>query len=141
MKNKAIIFSLMVFCVTKFNAQISVFPYIEDFETAPSWTAVTAPTSSLANTSDWAWGTPNHTYVIQSAGSGVKCWCAGGLTGAFYNNWEQSFVKSPVFNFTNLLYPHIKFKLFYDSEYHFDGGNLQYSLNGGVTWTDRKSVV
>ena len=140
MKNKAILFSLMFFCVIKSNAQIAAFPYIEDFETAPSWTAATAPTSTNPASSDWAWGTPNHTYVIQSAGSGVKCWCAGGLTGAFYNNWEQSFVKSPVFNFTNLLYPHIKFKLFYDSEYHFDGGNLQYSLNGGVTWTDVGTV-
>lgn len=111
-------------------AQISTFPYVEDFETSPAWTAV-----SVAN-SDWAWGSPNHTYVIQGAGSGSKCWCAGGLTGAFYNNWEQSYVKSPVFDFTNLQYPHIRFKLFYDCEYHFDGGNLQYSLNGGTTWID-----
>ena len=138
--HQATLVSLMFVCFTKSNAQISVFPYVEDFETAPSWTASTAPTSTNPASSDWAWGTPNHTYVIKSAGSGVKCWCAGGLTGAVYNDWEQSYVKSPVFNFTNLLYPHVKFKLFYDSEYKFDGGNLQYSLNGGVTWTDVGTV-
>ena len=131
---------IMCFAVVLLKAQISTFPYVEDFEIAPSWTASTAPSSSLPATSDWAWGTPNHTYVIHGAGSGNKCWCAGGLTGAFYNNWEQSYVKSPVFNFTNLLYPHIKFKLFYDCEYHFDGGNLQYSLNGGTTWNDVGTV-
>lgn len=125
-----------MFCMfaSPLRAQISTFPYVEDFETSPAWTVV-----SVAN-SDWAWGTPNHTYVIQGAGSGAKCWCAGGLTGAFYANSQQSYVKSPVFDFTNLQYPHIKFKLFYDSEYHYDGGNLQYSLNGGATWSDVGTV-
>lgn len=136
-----ILFYASFFYVLETKAQISTFPYLEDFEAGPAWTAFTAPTSSLAATSDWAWGLPNHTYVIKTAGSGSKCWCAGGLTGAFYNNWEQSYVKSPIFNFTNLLYPHIKFKLFYDSEYKFDGGNLQYSLDGGITWNDVGTVT
>ncbi len=133
---------LTVFCFSclLINAQITTFPYLEDFETGPAWTAFTAATSTNPASSDWAWGTPNHTYVIKTAGNGNKCWCAGGLSGAFYNNWEQSYVKSPVFNFTNLLYPHIKFKLFYDCEYHFDGGNLQYSINGGATWNDVGTV-
>lgn len=113
---------------------IAAFPYVEDFENGPAWT-----TTSIAN-GDWAWGAPNHTYVIKSAGSGSKCWSVGGLTGAFYNFSEQSYVKSPCFDFTNLKYPHIKFKLFYDSEYHFDGGNLQYSLNGGTSWNDVGTV-
>lgn len=107
---------------------VNSFPYVEDFETSAAWTAV-----SIAN-GDWAWGAPNHTYVINSAGSGSKCWCVGNLTGAFYNFWEQSYVQSPCFDFTNLKYPHIKFKLFYECEYHFDGGNLQYSTDGGTTW-------
>ena len=140
LQKKTILFGLLFFCFQITKAQISTFPYLEDFEAGPAWTAFTAPTSTNAASSDWAWGTPNHTYVIKSAGSGSKCWCAGGLTGAFYKNWEQSYVVSPVFNFTNLLYPHIKFKLFYDSEYKFDGGNLQYSLNGGTTWTDVGTV-
>jgi gliding motility-associated-like protein len=109
---------------------VSTFPYVEDFENAPAWTTV-----SVAN-GDWAWGTPNHTYAIQSAGSGNKCWSVGNLSGAFYNFWQQSYVVSPCFDFSNLHYPHIKFKLFYESEYHFDGGNLQYSTNGGNTWTN-----
>jgi gliding motility-associated-like protein len=129
---------IFIFSFSKTFAQpcINVFPHVEDFELAPTWTAMTAPTSSVAASSDWAWGTPNHTYVIQSAGSGNKCWSAGNLTGAFYNYWEQSYVVSPCYDFTNLQYPHIKFKLFYDCEYHFDGGNLQTSINGGATWVD-----
>lgn len=140
LKTKNVWLIVFCFCYIFTKAQITTFPYLEDFETGPAWTAFTAPTSTNPASSDWAWGTPNHTYVIQTAGNGNKCWCAGGLTGAFYNNWQQSYVKSPVFNFTNLLYPHIKFKLFYDSEYHFDGGNLQYSINGGATWNDVGTV-
>src|ERR1700739_860069 len=92
---------------------ITAFPHVDDFETAPTWTAFTAPTSTWTS-SDWAWGHPNHAYVIQSAGSGNNCWCVGKLTGAFYNFWQQSYVQSPCFDFTNLQYPHVKFKLFYD---------------------------
>ena len=123
------------------NAQcINAFPHVEDFETTPTWTAFTAPTSSVAATGDWAWGTPNHTYVIQSAGSGSKCWCVGTLTGSFYNYNQESYVQSPCYDFTNLQYPHIKFKLFYDSEYKYDGANLQSSIDGGVTWQDVGTV-
>ena len=115
---------------------ISAFPHVEDFEGAPVWTAITAPTSSVAGTCDWTWGLPNHTYVIQSAGSGTKCWCAGGLTGSFYKFNQESYILSPCYNFTNLQYPHIQFKLFYDLEYKFDGGNLQSSIDNGTTWQD-----
>ena len=118
---------------------INVYPHVDDFETAPTWTAYTAPTSTWTS-SDWAWGTPNHTYVIKSAGSGTKCWCVGGLTGSFYNFWEQSYVLSPCYDFTNLKYPHVQFKLFYDSEYEYDGANLQSSIDGGVTWQDVGTV-
>ncbi len=137
LKRRFVFLSLLLFSAIAFSQPcITVFPAVEDFEAAPTWTAMTAPTSSVAASSDWAWGTPNHTYVIQSAGSGNKCWSVGTLTGAFYNYWQQSYIVSPCYDFTTLQYPHIKFKLFYDCEYHFDGGNLQSSIDGGVTWVD-----
>ncbi|MHB8260650.1 MAG: PKD domain-containing protein [Bacteroidia bacterium] len=136
----SLILALLLCFYSSAKAQcVTVFPHVDDFETAPTWTAYTAPTSTWVS-SDWAWGAPNHTYVIQSAGSGTKCWSVGTLTGAFYNFWEQSYVQSPCYNFTNLQYPHVKFKLFYDSEYHYDGGNLQSSIDGGTTWQDVGTV-
>ncbi len=75
---------------------ITVFPHLDDFEATPTWTAFTAPTSTWTS-SDWAWGHPNHAYVIQSAGSGNNCWCVGKLTGAFYNFWQQSYCTKPLF--------------------------------------------
>ena len=106
---------------------ISTFPYHEDFETSNgNWTS-----GGTAN--DWAWGTPTKP-VINSAGQGMKCWIVGGLTLSSYSNGERSYVKSPCFNFSNLHNPYIHFKIFWESEYKFDGCNLQYSLNNGTTW-------
>lgn len=107
---------------------INTFPYLEDFETAASWT-----TGGANN--DWAWGTPTKT-VINSAGSGTKCWITGGLSGNFYNYSEASWVQSPCFDFTNLQHPFIQFLIFWESENKYDGTNLQYSLDGGSTWNN-----
>ena len=136
---KAVVFLFLSFFISNQYSKaqcVNIFPHVDDFETAATWTAYTAPTSSVAGTSDWAWGSPNHTYVIHSAGSGNKCWSVGSLTGAFYNFNQQSYVQSPCYNFTSLQYPHVKFKLFYDSENIYDGGNLQSSIDGGVSWQD-----
>ncbi|MBS1651429.1 MAG: gliding motility-associated C-terminal domain-containing protein [Bacteroidetes bacterium] len=105
---------------------ITSFPYFEDFENAPSWT----PSGTQ---SDFAWGTPNHLY-INSAASGHKCWCVGGLSGTFYNFGEQSYLTSPCFDFSTLNSPAISFKLFWELEYKYDGMQLQSSIDNGLSW-------
>lgn len=117
------------------NAQcITAFPYNEDFEASNgNWQ------SGGSVGVDWAWGSPTKP-VINSAGSGVKCWITGGLTSSFYSNGERSFVKSPCFDFTTLQHPFISFKIFWESEQTYDGTNLQYSLDGGTTWTNLGSA-
>jgi gliding motility-associated-like protein len=125
------------FPITKLSAQcgtpISIFPYHEDFEAgAGGWT-------SGGMNNDWTLGTPAKP-TINSAGSGNKCWITGGLTASFYNLGERSYVLSPCFNFTLLSHPFIHFKIFWESENHFDGGNLQYSLDGGASWTNVGTV-
>ncbi len=107
---------------------ISAFPYTENFETVPAWT-------SGGPNSDWTWGTPAHP-TISSAGGGLKCWTVGGLTGSSYNNSEQSWIMSPCFNFSGLNYPWISFKIFWEDEYKYDGMVLQYSTNGGTSWSN-----
>jgi hypothetical protein len=99
-------------------ALISTFPYNENFEISQGgWVAG-------GNASDWAWGTPTKT-VINGAGTGTRCWIVGGLTTAFYNLGQRSFVESPCFDFTNLPYPYIHFKIWWETERRFDGSNLQ----------------
>lgn len=107
---------------------ISTFPYNEGFETTNgNWT-------TGGTVSDWAWGTPSKP-VINAAGGGNKSWMVGGLTGSSYNNGENSWLMSPCFDFSGLLYPQISFKIFWETERRFDGASFQYSIDGGANWT------
>jgi gliding motility-associated-like protein len=106
---------------------ISSFPYTEGFETtAGNWFSGGAG-------NDWAWGTPAKP-VITTAGGGTKCWVVGGLTGGSYTNAEASWLQSPCFNFTNLQYPYVSFKVFWEMEQQFDGASFQYSVDNGSSW-------
>ncbi len=112
---------------------ISGFPYNEGFETDNgNWT-----TGGIA--SDWVWGTPAKS-VISSAGGGARAWITGGLTGSSYNNGENSWLQSPCFDFTSLSYPQISFKVFWEMERQYDGASMQYSTNGGTSWTILGSI-
>ncbi len=123
-----ILFAFEQKAIAQCGALISTYPYSENFEAGPSWT-------SGGTNSDWAWGTPAHA-IINTAGGGTKSWMVGGLNGAFYNYSELSWLMSPCFDFTTLNYPWISFKIFWEDEWKYDGMVLQYSLNGGTTWTN-----
>ncbi|MCW3078516.1 MAG: hypothetical protein JWO32_3125 [Bacteroidetes bacterium] len=119
--------SLLSFSGTLFAQCISSFPNTETFESGPVW-------MSGGTNSDWAWGSPSKA-VISSAGGGAKCWVIGGLNGSSYAGGQQSYIESPCYNFSTLTYPSVSFKIFWEMEYKYDGGNLQYSTNNGSTWT------
>lgn len=119
---------LFFWCCQAVAQCVTTFPYIEGFESNSAWT-------SGGSNSDWAWGTPAHTN-INTAGGGTKCWMVGGLTGSFYNYSELSWLESPCFDFTTLTYPWISFKIYWESEWRYDGMVFQYSLNGGASWTN-----
>lgn len=132
---KKIILILFVYClpgVHRVSAQctqtISSFPFTESFENNDGgWT-------SGGNASSWAWGTPAKA-VINAAGDGSKCWMAGGLAaGTNYGSGEQSWLMSPCFDFTNIPYPYLSMKLFWETEQQWDGASFQYSLDNGNTW-------
>src|SRR5437762_8644513 len=91
------VFSIVLFFTPYFSfsqctTPISSFPYNENFETSNgNW--VTGGTFS-----DWTWGTPSKP-IINSAGSGSKCWITGGLNNAGYNRSEEhtSELQSPMY--------------------------------------------
>jgi gliding motility-associated-like protein len=106
---------------------INHFPYNEDFENSNgNWTSGGA-------FSDWTWGTPAKP-VINSAGSGLKCWVTGGLNNSSYNGGENSSLQTTCFDFTNVKDPYVTFKVFWETEGKYDGANLQYSIDNGATW-------
>jgi gliding motility-associated-like protein len=107
---------------------INTYPYIQDFE------ADNGGWQSGGNASSWTWGTPNKS-IITGAGGGNRSWITGGLTSNAYNDGEDSWLRSPCFNFTTLSNPQISFKVFWETERNFDGAILEYSTNGGTSWT------
>jgi len=114
-------------CLCQCGSPLNKFPYNENFEASNgNW-------STGGAFSDWQWGVPSKA-VITIAGSGLKCWMAGGLQKTGYNNDENSWLQSPCFDFTNLKNPSVKFQVFWETESKFDGANLQYSIDKGVTW-------
>jgi len=125
----SVVFATGLVLTTKTQAQcVNTFPYVADFEASQDgWV-------SGGTNNDWAWGAPTKPN-INHAGSGTKCWISGGLTTAFYNYSEASYVESPCFDFTNLQHPFITLLIFEETEHKFDGANLQYSLDGGTNWT------
>jgi gliding motility-associated-like protein len=132
--SKVFFFSVLIFVFSigasgQCTLTISTFPYNESFETSPGgW-------FSGGTGNDWALGTPSKP-VITTAANGSKCWITGGLTTSFYNNGERSWVQSPCFDFTSLANPCVTFRIFWETEYQYDGGNFQYSLDDGNTWTN-----
>ena len=106
---------------------ISTFPYAENFEAGNgNW-------GSGGTASSWQWGIINKP-VITAAGAGQRGWTTGGLTGASYNDGEDSWLRSPCFNFTTLVNPMISFKIFWETERQYDGASIEYSTNGGTSW-------
>ncbi|WP_290698979.1 choice-of-anchor L domain-containing protein, partial [Lacinutrix sp.] len=124
---KKITLLLILLCLSlSTNAQITTYPYSEDFEAGDGgWIADNTTNGT------WALGTPAST-VINSAASGVNSW-ATNLVGN-YNNGESSNVISPVFDFSTLAAPSISFSIWWESEFSWDGTVLQSSIDGGTTW-------
>lgn len=127
MKKGILFFGLLLMLGNSYAQCILTFPAIEDFENNNgSW----VPGGTNA---DWSWGAPVKS-AISSAGSGQKCWISGGLAGAAYAGSQKSFVESPCYNLSSLQKPYLSFLIYWDTERQYDGGNLQYSINNGLSW-------
>ncbi|MBS4029052.1 MAG: hypothetical protein KGZ58_10510, partial [Ignavibacteriales bacterium] len=104
--------------------RITTYPYYESFEGSVS----TWSTGAVSGNNSWIRGTPNKEQIT-SAHSGIKCWVTD--TSLFYNNLENSYILSPLFDFSNLpSTPILSFFHNYQIEGGFDGGIVEFTLNG-----------
>ncbi|MGB0522091.1 MAG: CARDB domain-containing protein [Flammeovirgaceae bacterium] len=111
---------------------ISTFPYNESFEAdAGFW-------SAAGENSSWELGTPNKG-VINGASDGTEAWVTD-LFGS-YNNFEESWVASPFFDFSAVVNPFVVFDVWWEIEADFDGAALQYTLDCGETWENVGSLT
>ena len=108
---------------------VTEFPYFTDFE---DWDGGWKADIDNSQNSSWAYGEPVGP-DISSAASGINAWVTN-LEGN-YNNGELSFIVSPCYDFTELDEdPIINFSINYDTELNWDGGWLEGSTDGGMTW-------
>ncbi|WP_299225205.1 gliding motility-associated C-terminal domain-containing protein [uncultured Psychroserpens sp.] len=117
---------LFVFSIWHANAQITSYPYFEDFESGDGGWIVDNPANG-----SWELGVPANT-IINSADSGTNAWVTN-LTGN-YNTNESAAVVSPVFDFTGISAPSIEFSIWWNAEFSWDGMVLQSSIDGGGSW-------
>lgn len=127
----------VILLLSNFSVQsqcVNTFPYPQNFESNNGgWT-----TGGIS--SDWQWGTPAKVR-ISNAGNGSKCWISGGLANSTYNGGEKSWIESPCYDLTNVQHPYVSFLVYWDTERQYDGGNLQYSVNGGLSWNNIGSTT
>lgn len=107
----------------------NAFPFLETFDVGPTdWI-------SDGIFDDWELGTPNKT-VIQGAASAPNAWVTGTLGPQQYQNGSDNWVESPCFDMTNIQSPWVASKVWWNSEFSWDGTVLEYSTDGGSTWIE-----
>ncbi|MBS1797763.1 MAG: hypothetical protein JSS81_28330, partial [Acidobacteria bacterium] len=109
---------------------VNVFPYSQDFEAGTTgWTAGVTTGSAT----DWVYGTPAKTQIA-GAHSGTKAWVTK-LTGT-YTTSTTSTLTSPIIDMSSLTgRPTLSFWHNFKTETGWDAGILEYSTNGGSSWT------
>lgn len=106
---------------------VTAFPYFQNFETGAGGWAAGGVNSS------WERGIPAND-TIDYAASGAYAWITH--ASGNYNVNENSFVSSPCFDLTNANSKyHVAMKIWWESEFSWDGAVLQSSTDGGKTWT------
>ncbi len=109
---------------------IATAAYREDFElTDGGWIAE----SEAPSDTSWIWGMPTGASINAAAG-GSKAWWTGKNNNTYFPN-ENSIINGPCFNLTQLSRPMVSLDYWADMENNVDGTVMQYSTDGGITWS------
>lgn len=113
-------------------AQITSFPYVENFESGyGGWSLFWSNTTTLAL------GSPNGG-IINSAASGNNAWVTN-LSGN-YSDDEDGFLISPTFDLSSVSLPVVEFSLWWNCEVDYDGIVLQSSIDNQLSWQNIGTV-
>ncbi len=106
---------------------VTTFPYIEDFESGNgNWLASAG--------GSWEHGVPNSDFIDGAGQCGNQAWVTN-LDGDYMNN-ENSFMESPVFDFTGMTNdPILRFEHIFETEGCCDEGWVEFSTDGGANWS------
>lgn len=114
---------------------VTSYPYYQDFESgAANW-------FSYGSNNSWEVGEPIGPVISgapPATPSSLMSWGTD-LDASYCYSGENSYLQGPCYDFSGLVAPYIEFDLWYDgygfTGYGYDGINLQYSLDGGATWS------
>lgn len=130
---RAVILSLYLLYQTTFLGQIVVPPNgcaTENFDTSNPWTFG-------GTNSSWTYGNPNKAQITDDITGGGNCIILGGNTpSSTYNANEDSWAKSPVYDFSQITDPYLEFNFYWSNEgsTSYDEIWMEYSTNGGTSW-------
>ncbi len=112
-------------CQTVMSVPLIKVPWTDDFDTSANiWTVADG-------FEQWVRGTPAHT-VINSALTPPNAWVTN-LSGQ-YQDASNDNLYSPFFDFSTAYNAELRFYHWIHAESGSDGGNIEYSSNGGATW-------
>jgi hypothetical protein len=106
-----------------FGIPILSLPFSDTFESERNFYTL--------NTSEWQWGVPAST-MINAASSGTKCWKT--QLSRDYSNLDDAYLYSPLFDLSKAYRPVLSFHHWYNTESQEDGGRVEVSKDGGLTW-------
>ncbi|MEO1054217.1 MAG: PKD-like domain-containing protein, partial [Bacteroidota bacterium] len=115
--------------------------YSEDFEADDGGWEVEALLdldTNMPSDTSWLLTLPNGN-TINSAASGVRAWWTGRNSGSGEGTYfpsEQSVVNGPCFDLSQLSRPKVEMDIWVDTQVGFDGAVLQYSIDGGLIWSN-----
>ena len=107
---------------------VTELPYVANFtDNSEGWSV-----QEDSQNNSWEFGVPANT-IINTANTGVNAWVTN-LDGD-YNTNEVSYFQSVCFDFTDITEtPRVALNIIFNTETNFDGGWLEGSIDGGVTW-------
>lgn len=110
---------------------------LEDFDSSNPWTFGGSSPS-------WSCDAPNKMDITDDITGGGNCLILGNNTPtSTYNDYEDSWAESPVYDLTNATKPYLDFFFYHSNEDHnsFDQIWMEYSTNGGTTWNQLSGAV
>lgn len=113
-------------CKTVVGMAVFPVPYFDDFEGPQVW----APTTTY--TPSWELGDPLAPNIT-GAFSGTNAWEVN-LNGPYQNN-SNEILYTPFFDFSNATNVEMRFQNWYNCDNYSDGGRIDYSTDGGATWS------
>lgn len=113
-------------CKSGFGMGLFTVPFTDNFDGPQNFAAVTTYTPS------WELGNPQAP-LITGTHSGPNAWEVN-LNGEYQNN-SNEYLYSPFFDFSNVTNVELRFWQWYNTDNYYDGGRVEYSTDGGNTWT------